>query len=104
LGSSAHTNVWILTPGFAVGELPVKLSNINNLQFSPVGRLTALGYDVRVYILSDSDGDGIEDGDRLFWDKPTLSVPVLSTTHFCEFSPCAASRGLPANRWRGWNG
>jgi putative heme-binding domain-containing protein len=66
----------MLTPGFTIRELPVKLSNINNLRFTPDGRLTALGYDGRIHILSDSDGDGLEDEDRLFWDKPTLSVPV----------------------------
>ena len=76
MASSAQTNVWILTPGFAVRELPVKLSNINNLRFTPDGRLTALGYDGRVHILRDTNGDGLEDEDRLFWDKPTLSVPV----------------------------
>src|SRR5438876_11247097 len=76
LGSSAQTNVWVLTPGFTVRELPVKLPNINNLRFSPDGRLTALGYDGRIHILRDTDGDGLEDKDRLFWDKPTLSVPV----------------------------
>ncbi len=76
LGSSAQTNVWVLTPGFTVRELPVRLSNINNLRFRPDGRLTALGYDGRIHILRDTDGDGLEDEDRLFWDKPTLSVPV----------------------------
>lgn len=66
----------MLVPGFTVRELPVKLSNINNLRFTPDGRLTALGYDGRVHILRDTNGDGLEDEDRLFWDKPTLSVPV----------------------------
>src|SRR6266550_6207890 len=76
MASLAETNVWMLTPGFTIRELPVKLSNINNLRFSPDGRLTALGYDGRIHILRASDGDGLEDEDRLFWDKPTLSVPV----------------------------
>src|SRR5713226_11168 len=66
----------MLVPGFTVQELPVKLSNINNLRFTPDGKLTALGYDGRVHILRDTDGDGLEDQDTLFWDKPTLSVPV----------------------------
>lgn len=66
----------MLAPGFTARELPVKISNVNNLRFTPDGRLTALGYDGRVHILSDSDGDGLEDKDTLFWDKPTLSVPV----------------------------
>src|SRR5258706_3088903 len=76
LPGAEQTNVWMLTPGFTVRELPVKISNINNLRFTPDGKLTALGYDGRVHILRDTDGDGLEDKDTLFWDKPTLSVPV----------------------------
>ena len=50
LGAPGHaeTNVGpvtMLMPGFTVRELPVKLSNINNLRFAPDGSLTALGYD-----------------------------------------------------------
>ena len=71
-----QTNVQMLVPGFTVRELPVRLPNINNLRFAPDGRLTALGYDGRVHLLSDSDGDGLEDHVEPFWDKPTLSVPV----------------------------
>ena len=41
----ADTNVHVLSGGFKVQELPIKLSNINNLRFSPSGELTALGYD-----------------------------------------------------------
>jgi putative heme-binding domain-containing protein len=68
--------VHLLVPGFTVQELPVKLGNINNLRFAPDGRLTALGYDGRVHLLRDTDSDGLEDRDELFWDQPTLSVPV----------------------------
>ena len=68
--------VHMLVPGFTVRELPVRLPNINNLRFAPDGRLTALGYDGRVWLLRDSDGDGLEDTAELFWDQPTLSVPV----------------------------
>jgi putative heme-binding domain-containing protein len=66
----------MLVPGFQVQELPVRLSNINNLRFAPDGRLFALGYDGRIHILIDTDHDGLEDRDELFWDKPGLSVPV----------------------------
>ena len=66
----------MLVPGFTVRELPVKLPNVNTLRFAPDGRLTALGYDGRVWLLRDSDGDGLEDTAELFWDKPTISVPV----------------------------
>jgi putative heme-binding domain-containing protein len=68
--------VHMLVPGFTVQELPLHLSNINNIRFAPDGRLFALGYDGRIHILHDSDGDGLEDTDELFWDKPTISVPV----------------------------
>jgi putative heme-binding domain-containing protein len=75
-GALIQTNVSMLVPGFTVQELPIKLSNINNLRFSPQGELTALGYDGRVHILRDADGDGLEDEVRPFWDKVTLRVPV----------------------------
>ncbi len=58
--------VHMLVPGFTVQELPVKLSNINNLRFAPDGRLTALGYDGRIHLLSDSNGDGLEDKSEIF--------------------------------------
>lgn len=78
--SVAATNdsalVHILVPGFTVRELPVRLSNLNNLRFAPDGRLFALGYDGRVRVLRDTNGDGLEDTATLFWDQPTLSVPV----------------------------
>jgi len=68
--------VHMLVPGFTVRELSVRLPNINNLRFAPDGRLTALGYDGRVWLLRDSDGDDLEDTAELFWDKPSISVPV----------------------------
>jgi putative heme-binding domain-containing protein len=69
-------SVTMLTPGFTVRELPVKLTNVNNLRFTPGGKLTALGYDGRVHLLTDSDGDGLEDTATVFWDRQTISVPV----------------------------
>src|SRR6266567_4004794 len=71
-----QTIVHMLIPGFTVQELPVRLSNINNLRFASNGRLFALAYDGRIHVLRDTDGDGLEDADELFWDKSTLSVPV----------------------------
>jgi putative heme-binding domain-containing protein len=68
--------VQMLVPGFTVQELPLHLSNINNLRFAPDGRLFALAYDGRIHILRDTNGDGLEDSDELFWDKPGISVPV----------------------------
>jgi len=66
----------MLVPGFTVQEVPIRLSNLNNLRFAPDGRLFALAYDGRIHVLRDTNGDGLEDKDELFWDKPTLSVPV----------------------------
>jgi hypothetical protein len=56
----------MLVPGFTVQELPIRLSNVNNLRFAPDGRLTALGYDGRIHLLRDTDGDGLEDQDNCF--------------------------------------
>ena len=66
----------MLVPGFTVQELPLELSNINNLRFALDGTLTALGYDGRVHLLRDTNGDGLEDSTELFWDKTTITVPV----------------------------
>ena len=76
----AQTNsppvVQMLVPGFTVEELPVKLSNQNNLRFAPDGTLTSLGYDGKIWRLRDTNGDGLEDTAELFWNQPTLSVPL----------------------------
>lgn len=65
-----------LVPGIVVDELPVRLPNINNLRFTPEGRLAALGYNGNVYLLKDTDGDALEDAADVFWDRPTIRVPV----------------------------
>lgn len=68
--------VQMLVPGFKVEELPVQLSNQNNLRFAPDGTLTSLGCDGRIWRLRDTNGDGLEDVAEPFWDRPTLSVPL----------------------------
>jgi putative heme-binding domain-containing protein len=68
--------VQMLAPGFTVHELPVKLSNINNVRYRPDGKLIALGYDGRVHLLTDTDGDGLEDKAEVFWDKSSLRAPM----------------------------
>ncbi len=73
---TAAPEVHLLVPGFTVDELPIELSNQNNLRFAPDGSLTSLGYDGKVWRLKDGDGDGLEDRAEPFWEKSTLSVPV----------------------------
>ena len=51
--------VQMLVPGFTVHEMPVKVSNINNVRYRPDGKLLALGYDGRLHLLMDTDGDGL---------------------------------------------
>jgi len=68
--------VQMLVPGFTVRELPLKISNMNNVRYRHDGKLVELGYDGRVHLLSDTDGDGLEDRDEVFWDKSPLRAPI----------------------------
>jgi putative heme-binding domain-containing protein len=68
--------IQMLAPGFTVHEMPIKISNINNVRYRPDGKLLALGYDGRLHLLSDTDGDGLEDKDEIFWDKSSLRAPM----------------------------
>lgn len=76
--------VQLFVPGFTVRELPVQvtsatgptpLRNINNLVYAPDGRLFALGYDGNVYLLKDTDADGLEDTATKFWDNTKNEIP-----------------------------
>src|SRR5205085_12280215 len=66
----------MVAPGFTVDEMPVRLSNINNVRYRPDGKLLALGYDGRLHLLADTDGDGLEDKAEIFWDKTPLRSPI----------------------------
>lgn len=66
----------MLVPGFTVEELPVRLPNLNNVNFAPDGSLTGLGYNGKVWKIRDTDGDGLEDTATIWWDKAPLTVPV----------------------------
>src|SRR5262245_18859556 len=69
--------VQMLLPGFTVRELPVDLTNVNNVLYRPAGTLVALGYNGVVWHLRDTDGDGLEDRAEVFWDsKGSLRSPV----------------------------
>src|SRR5262249_36903355 len=61
--------VQVLVPGFTVRQLPIDLPNINNVKYRSDGKLVALAYDGNVHVLSDTDGDGIEDKAELFWEN-----------------------------------
>jgi hypothetical protein len=61
--------VQVLAPGFTVRQLPVDLTNVNNVLYRPDGKLLALGYDGNIWLLSDTDGDGLEDKAVLFWEN-----------------------------------
>jgi putative heme-binding domain-containing protein len=63
-------------PGFSARELPVELNNINNVHYRPDGKLVGVGYDGRIWRLSDTDGDGLEDKVEPFWDKQTIRAPI----------------------------
>jgi putative heme-binding domain-containing protein len=73
---AAEPTIRMLVPGFTVRELPVKLTNINDVVYAPDGRLFAAGYDGRIHVLRDSDGDGLEDEVEEFWYQPTLRTPL----------------------------
>ncbi|MEO6150251.1 MAG: ThuA domain-containing protein [Mucilaginibacter sp.] len=68
--------VQIFVPGFSVKQLPVSLTNINVLRYGDDGKLYALAYDGHVYVLTDTDGDGLEDKVETWWDKELFRMPV----------------------------
>ncbi|RIK86038.1 MAG: hypothetical protein DCC67_03275, partial [Planctomycetota bacterium] len=69
--------VQMFVPGFAVRELPVQLSNINNVLYREDGVLVALAYDGNVYLLRDGDGDGLEEQVSTFWkNEGQLRAPI----------------------------
>ena len=69
--------VQMFVPGFSVRELPVKLSNVNNVLYREDGVLVALAYDGNIYLLRDTDGDGVEDDAQIFWkNEGQLRAPI----------------------------
>ncbi len=68
--------ITVLVPGFSVRELPVELTNLNDLEYDPSGALIALAYDGRVHRLRDTDGDGLEDQVETIWDKAPFRSPL----------------------------
>lgn len=69
--------VQMLLPGFEVLELPVVLTNVNNVLYRRDGTLVTLGYNGDVHLLRDSDGDGVEDKAAVFWKNTgSLRGPI----------------------------
>ena len=67
----------MLQPGFSVREIPVELTNLNNVRYRADGKLVTLGYNGDIHLLSDTDGDGIEDKAELFWkNEGSLRGPI----------------------------
>ncbi|TWU49047.1 DUF7133 domain-containing protein [Rubripirellula reticaptiva] len=77
LATELETRTKALVPGLTIKHLPVTLKNIDSVDYGPDGRLYAAGYDGRVYVLTDTDGDGLEDKAEVFWSKQgDLLTPV----------------------------
>jgi putative heme-binding domain-containing protein len=69
--------VQIFAPGFAVRQLPVNLTNVNNVKYRQDGTLVAMAYDGKIWLLRDTDHDGLEDKAELFWDNRSgLRSPI----------------------------
>ncbi|HXX92156.1 MAG TPA: PQQ-dependent sugar dehydrogenase, partial [Planctomycetota bacterium] len=68
--------VKLLVPGFEVRELPVTLTNVNNVEYAPDGRLFAAGYDGRLHVLRGTAADHLEDQVTTFYDHPSDDYPL----------------------------
>ncbi|MDQ3622757.1 MAG: PQQ-dependent sugar dehydrogenase, partial [Verrucomicrobiota bacterium] len=64
--------VQMLVPGFSVRELSIALTHINCLRYRPDGKLVAGAYNGKIWLLSDTDDDGLEDKADLFWESADL--------------------------------
>ena len=83
-GSSGHALetlkdapiVQMLVSGFIAEEMPLNMRNLTGIRYRHDGKLVALGYDGRIHLVADTDGDGREDSSEIFWDKSPLRGPI----------------------------
>ncbi len=81
--------VQVFAPGFTVRQLPLDLTNINNVKYRLDGTLVAQAYDGKIWLLCDTNHDGLEDKAELFWDnKSGLRSPIGM-----DLTPPAYDRG-----------
>lgn len=73
--------VTMLVPGFTVRELPVGLTNLNNVAYLPDGALVAGGYDGRFHLIRDTDGDGLEDKVDTLSPEASANYPLGVAVH-----------------------
>ncbi|MDP3073659.1 MAG: c-type cytochrome [Opitutaceae bacterium] len=71
----------MLVPGFAARALPVDLPNLNAVRYRSDGKLVALSFSGKVFVLADTDGDGLEDQATVFYDpgRSHLSLNLALT-------------------------
>ena len=91
--------IQMLVPGFSVFDLPVDLPNINNVGYRADGKLYALGYGGDVWLLSDKDGDGLEETVTKFFDskgrlRGPIGMAVIPEGHALLKSSMGKSRGI----------
>ncbi|MCA9034348.1 MAG: ThuA domain-containing protein [Planctomycetaceae bacterium] len=69
--------VQVLVPGFEVDELPLQLTNCNNVRYREDGKLVTLGYNGDIHLLTDTNGDGLEDAAEVFWkNEGSIRGPI----------------------------
>jgi putative heme-binding domain-containing protein len=80
--------VQMFVPGFTVEEMPLKMRNLTGIRYRHDGVLVGLGYDGRIHLITDTDGDGREDKSTVWWDQSSLRGPIGMAL-------------LPKSDWRG---
>lgn len=80
-GGEKAAPVQMLVPDFAVRALAVEVPAINAVRYRADGKLMALGYDGKVWLLTDTDADGLEDKADVFYDagREILSLGMALT-------------------------